>query len=128
MSNTKATTSMIEINGLSLSRWSSNYLLRPCKHLWQRLTRGFDDTETWSLDSSLAMLILPRLKAFRDCKRGTPCDTTPEQWNIIIDKMMYSFEYHCDEDRKYGRNTDEEYAKVEEGLKLFAEYYGHLWW
>ena len=30
----------------------------------QRLTRGFDDTEMWSLDCTIAEFIAPRLKVF----------------------------------------------------------------
>ena len=118
----------MKINGLSYDRWFYINAVRPCKHFWQRLTRGFDDSETWSLDSSLATHILPRLKRFREYHRGYPMSMTAESWNAVLDKMIFAFEYHCDEERKYGRNAPGEYEKVEEGLKLFAEYYGNLWW
>lgn len=32
----------------------------------QRLTRGFDDTEMWSLDCTIAAFIAPRLKVFKE--------------------------------------------------------------
>jgi hypothetical protein len=35
---------------------------RNTKFFWQRCRRGFDDSEAWSLDQSLARVILPRLK------------------------------------------------------------------
>lgn len=36
--------------------------------LWieQRATRGFDDTDLWSLDQTIARFLVSRLKAFRD--------------------------------------------------------------
>ena len=46
------------------------------KFLWQRWTRGFDDSETWSLYDTIARFILPRLKRFKEIADGTgsiPC-------------------------------------------------------
>src|SRR5688572_28721580 len=48
-------------------------IIRPIQFFWQRMTRGFDDSCTWSLDCHLAELILPRLKLFRKQEfRGAP--------------------------------------------------------
>jgi hypothetical protein len=103
---------------------------RSVKFLYQRLTRGWDDSVTWNLDGHLAELILPRLKRFKElnvhCWPGGDVET-PEDWHVILDKMIFAFEWHCDEDRKYGDFDEVEYGRVKEGLMLFAKYYGALW-
>lgn len=40
------------------------------KWLFQRLYRGFDDRQTWSLDWSLYVWLLPRLKRFKELNNG----------------------------------------------------------
>jgi len=57
---------------------------RSIKHFAQRRYRGFDDRETWSLDHTTAMILLPRLKAFRKNHYSYPPDLTPEE---CIDKI-----------------------------------------
>lgn len=41
-------------------------LKRQIKFFWQRLTRGFDDSVTWSLDITVAEFMLPRFKLYRE--------------------------------------------------------------
>lgn len=104
-------------------------LRRDVKFLWQRITRGFDDSETWSLDYSLAKIILPRLKRFRELDPCfIPTDMTHDEWNAILDKIIYAFEYAASDTRWEIGFGNEESARVDEGLKLFAKYYFAMWW
>ena len=81
--------------------------------------------ELWGLDYTIAKFVYPRLKAFKKI-----CDTYPsnlssfKEWQEILDKMILAFELLY-EDRLY---SDEEQIKINEGLKLFAEYYQCLWY
>lgn len=112
----------------------------------QRVERGFDDTECWNLDSTVARFILPRLIVFKENTIGYPgTDEVPtfEAWTEILDKMIFAFEHIVNEDKydderskKYGidwckshnmtkqengsylMETNKEY---EEKLKLFHE-------
>ena len=43
-----------------------------------------------------------------------------------MDTMIFSFEYYAKDEWK--PISDEDFKKVEEGMKLFGEYYGDLWW
>jgi hypothetical protein len=102
------------------------------KRYYQRLTRGFDYTEMWNLDHSIAKLVAPRLREFRDhytefktpsfCFEKDPnnpsglvddeagSEHAHKKWLTIIDQMLYSFEHlakECDwdlslEDMKVG--------------------------
>lgn len=114
----------------------------------QRAERGFDDSETWNLDHTIAVFVLPRLKAFKEVHCGSPCQPNKDcqlksigekEWNQILDKMIYAFEIHASEDMSFGYDLDhtdqekfsreykERMDKVSEGLKLFAKWYGNLW-
>ena len=103
---------------------------------YQRLVRGWDDSDTWSLDYALAKQILPRLRRFRDLRGGgvpsrlLPCDSdkaielAQAEWLAILDKMIAAFEY-CAGEGQWDSFGDPPY--VDEGLRLFAEYYRCLW-
>lgn len=91
----------------------------------QRIERGFDESELWSLDVTISKFISPRLKAFRDTAGGYPGDMTENEWIELLDKMILAFDLHAQCKVSY---TEEENEKIEEGLKLFAEYFGHLWY
>lgn len=105
-----------------------NLIKRACVFWWQRRTRGFDDSETWSMDQTLSIHILPRLKRFKQVNNGTPYGLTEEQWNEILDKMIYSFEFASNEDKYFYSHKQWEYDKFKEGIKLFAKYFSALWW
>lgn len=80
----------------------------------QRLTQGFDETETWCLHKTIAQFIVPRLISFRNNYPGVVKAKH-------IDKMLYAFEsiirgdIHGNED------------KIRKGLKSFRKYYLDLW-
>jgi len=93
----------------------------------QRAERGFDDTETWALDSVIARFITPRLKRFRELTIGHPGHLTMEQYCDILDEIIEAFEMISNRDDHVWLDTWNQ-AKVNKGLKLFAEYYFNLWW
>jgi hypothetical protein len=99
---------------------------RAVKHWWQRRQRGWDDSDTWSLDHSVAKLILPRLKRFREVTIGYPGQMSEQEWDAILLKMIAAFEFAASEERWSASHT--EYQKHQEGINLFAEYFWHLWW
>lgn len=99
---------------------------RDVRFLYQRLTRGWDDGDTFSLDASLAEVILPRLKRFKELNCCHPTDLAPEEWDTILDKMIAAFEFAASEERWLASPT--EYQKHQEGLDLFAQHYWSLWW
>lgn len=102
------------------------------------ITNGFFFEECWNLDMTLAALILPRLIHFRDNHSGTPSclleydefDHIKEEdgfkkWNEILDKMIWAFYLYISMDFLYW--TEEQKQQIDEGLKLFAEYFQSLW-
>jgi len=101
-------------------------LRRWFEFLYQRYTRGFDGSELWSLDHTIADFILPRLIAFKDSQVGYPRDLTEKKWDTILDKMIYAFEVKS---REYSDNepTEKDWEKYDEGMALFAKHFGSLW-
>lgn len=93
----------------------------------QRLENGFDESETWSLDSTIARFIYPRLKCFYNDGDifSHPGNLSSEEWEQIVEKMVKAFELIVTvEDLK---RTKEENAIIDEGLDLFKEYFFDLW-
>ena len=92
----------------------------------QRIERGFDDSETWSLFYTITKFILPRLKCFREVYAGYPGSTTSEEWKSILDKMIRAFELVLRDNSKWMDEAEEK--EYQEGMKLFSEWFRGLWW
>lgn len=99
-------------------------MLRKIKFFWQRLTRGFDDSETWSLDYTFFKWLLPRLKRFREVVNGYPSEITYDEWMKELDQAIADLEIIKD-DAGFGKEHDEAYARF---VKWFTHRLGHLWW
>jgi hypothetical protein len=98
---------------------------RSLRFWWQRRTRGWDDSDTWSLDSSLAALIAPRIRRFKELNNGHPCDLTEQEWDAHLDAMARAFDLTR---KDWSERTGEEDAAIKRGLRLFAVYFQALWW
>jgi hypothetical protein len=114
------------------------------------------DYDTWNLDHTLALVIAPALKKFRefDCgyhvignedvseelhtSENYGYHTTDEEdekrsakWNYVLDEMVWAFDTIIGEDNdEMNYTTEEEKARQERvanGLRLFAKYYRALW-
>lgn len=93
-----------------------------------------NDSELWDLDVTLAEYILPRLKKFREMRRlSHPQEfTNVNEWNDVLDKMIYSFQSVCDNNGIFCSISDSKYengdkGRYQEGMDLFAKYYSDLW-
>ena len=89
----------------------------------QRAERGFDNTELWNLDVSIARFVLPRLKAFAEDLHGYPADLTEETWKAELNKMIAAFELSTE----VFSPTDEQSVAIEAGLDSFREHFHSLW-
>ena len=95
---------------------------RKLKFLYQRIVRGWDDSETWSLDYTIAKFTLPRLKRFKELNGSYPHQLSMKEWDAILDDIIYVFEAYkednidgCDQDRR------------KKGLEYFGKYFSSLW-
>lgn len=99
--------------------------MRKIKFFFQRLIRGWDDSETWSLDITIANFVLPRLIRFKELKQGHPPNITNDEWDEILDKIILSFEYHASHSKFIIKLQD--YPEPKEGMILFGQYFIYLW-
>ena len=97
---------------------------RKIKFFWQRLTRGFDDSETWSLDYTFFNWLLPRLKRFREVSCAHPCDMTYEEWIKELDDAIDDLKI-LKESIGFGEEYEEAYERF---VEWFAKRLHHLWW
>ena len=106
--------------------------------------------DTWSMDCTLAMIIHPMLVQLKATQHGHPSNLTEQEWDQILDEMIWAFEQKCrdhweddyygdyDEDQKNGpmvgsfKWIDHEGLKTHQermsnGFRLFGKYYESLW-
>lgn len=93
---------------------------------YERKTKGYDRSELWSLDSTIAKFIAPRLRDFADDHCGYPaCFKDEKEWDKILGKMATAFELLSSD--KFIFLTKEQNNQVEEGLDLFRKWFRNLW-
>jgi hypothetical protein len=86
------------------------------------------------LYSTIGQFILPRLIRFKNINSGFPIGLTSEEWDSIIDEMIFAFDWslYYDEKPEYTELPDSQQKKnwrrSDKGLKLFTKYFRHLWW
>lgn len=91
----------------------------------QRVDRGFDDSETWSLRDTIANFIIPRLEEFEKITDGM-FDISPK----VIKKRKKFLKALKLIARDEGACifTKKEQKQVNKGLKAFPEIFMSLWW
>jgi len=61
---------------------------------YQVLRYGVSDRECWKLSDTFTDLILPRLKRYKKMNRSSfPYGLTEEEWETILDEIIWTFEY-----------------------------------
>lgn len=96
------------------------------KYTQQRLERGFDNSELWNLEGTIAKFIAPRIRAFyEDAKQGSyrPDGISREEWLDALRKISEGFELMALDREK----TEYEEAVECEALGLFSDYFFTLW-
>lgn len=110
--------------------WWSTYLYKWFGYTrTQKISVKIDKWDTWSMDHTLAPIILPMLKQLKETKHGAPyvdledvpkelqpkkqtkkqkvngeTDSTHfERWDWVLDEMIYAFDCKANEDDVYVR-------------------------
>jgi len=94
-----------------------------------------DKYDTWGMDTTLALIIVPMLKQLKATKHGVPYDLTEAEWNVILDEMIWAFNEistGLNEDEFFDTGIDWDGLKVyneriDNGTALFGKYYRALW-
>jgi len=106
----------------------------------QKVKVHIDRWDTWSMDNTLALIVLPMLKQLKETKHGAPyvdpkdvpkelqpkkqtkkqkdngeTDSTHfERWDWVLDEMIYAFDCKANKDDVYMRFEDKEEMKAEQ--------------
>jgi len=110
------------------------FVKREIRYFFQRLRRGWDDSETWNLDKEISEFIYPRLKRYFEVtitappyEDGNLKQLSDEEWKEIQDKILFAFnEIRLEGEDPYG--FDKDWDKIKEGLDLFHKYRNTFWW
>lgn len=110
----------------------------------QQVDVHIDDWDAYSADYTLAYVIHPVLVKLKESNKGFPYGLTIQEWDEILDKMIYAFYIkcnffdtsdacaeHCDGDITCDECKEccaEVSKKMKEGFELFGKYYEDLWW
>ncbi len=97
--------------------------------------------ETLDLDCNIAKYVLPRLKMYKKLTIAYPGygeANTPEKWDALLDKMIWSFEQVANDyeiyvsinfkDSDWMDKYNELNDKIQEGLTLFTKWFRYLGW
>lgn len=116
----------------------------------QAIAKSLNVEELYDLDVTIARFILPRLMVFKEhCERTPRLNMPREEWNEILDKMIYAFDriaMQTEEDtpeyKAYikaiwnnemdlvdlKRAAKASLKPIAEGLSLYHKYFRSLWW
>lgn len=107
------------------------YLICRWFRLWkQRQIRGWDDSETWSLDSTFTSFMLPRLKKYQEFSEEilADIDFLNELEKIIFALEVHDHQYDFDHPLHYNNLSKEDQDRVEEGFEALGRNFRRLWW
>jgi len=95
----------------------------------QRKERGFDDSELWSLDCTIANFIIPRLEKFYEISDEVSIKCYPPQKRFLkqIDCILVAMKL-ITRDNGARNFTDDEQERVQKGLKTLSKIFLGLWW
>lgn len=95
------------------------------KFVQQRIERGFDDSETWSLRDTIGNFVLPRLRVFRQKIGENIIDT--DDFYVKVDRMIRALELLVRDQGRFELSEDE-MKEYDEGMKSFSENFLRLSW
>lgn len=97
----------------------------------QRFENGFDDTETWHLDRTFALFMIPRLKRFLEVNNGIPNGETEESYNNKIKFIIEAFEDFYATDKYYKSEMPEReelISRAKQAVEYLSKLWFELWW
>ena len=123
--------------------WHS-FIVKCRKLKWrcQRFIRGWADEDTWDIDWWFIKTLSPMLKKFKEDNDSNPFKFSEEEWDTILDNMIYYLEGMNEEgavNQLYsdGANlTVDDYKEISNHMaeskqkffELFVQYFYDLWW
>ena len=90
---------------------------------------GFSETDTWDLYGWFSETMVYMLREFKQAKTSHPENLTPEEWDVILERMIFCFS----EINRLSDTWDDKKIEYREKLKnevfeLLRKYFENLWW
>lgn len=131
--------------------------MKEIKDLIFKLKHGFWRSDLWNLDYTIAKFVYPRLKYFveqgtvgscvtnlkflKQCglkpfKKDNKGDYIHKNWKLVLNEILFAFDYFANDKEldEMSKIKDGDYTKywkieqrVQNGFKLFGEYFKGLW-
>lgn len=108
-------------------------LLYEIKYGFQRMFRGYDDREVFSLDFGFIDKYTEILQQFKENTVGYPPDISEQEWNRILDRMIFlllEIQNMYDEVDVDNYDVSQEIIvkDKDEFFHLFSKYFFNLWY
>lgn len=116
-------------------KWVDDFLISIYNIRTRKIKIKIDPYDTWNMDHTLSLIIVPMLKQMKETKHGYPDvdkEDAPDQllkedrWNYVLDEMIFAHESVLNqwEDTDFDEIKEK---RVQRGLELFGKYYRSLW-
>lgn len=143
----------VKIGKYPTHRWYHNFLYKLGIKNEPKVSVHIDDFDTWSMDHTLAYIIVPMLKQLKETKQGAPyvyLEDVPSElrptkeeltltgtvetdskffdcWNWVLDEMIFAFESkHNDwEEQFHSGEVDRVFKDLEKGCTEWLEVPSH---
>lgn len=102
---------------------------RNLKLFKERVKNGFDASDLYSMDYTIAKTLLPKMiEKFRDTTHSYPSNISHEEWKEILTKLIWFFNEILNNYSTDNSENDSEYNKhLNECTELFIKYFTSLW-
>lgn len=112
------------------------------KFCYQRIKYGWCERDSWGIDMWFLEVMPQILQCLRDNRHGYPGTMTSEEWDEILDELIFNLreanEETCSQINQYDifdKNFLNRYKEIDEyrnkckdrALYLFNEFFWHLW-
>ena len=93
----------------------------------QREKFGFDDTETWHLDRTMALFLIPRLRRFLQVNNGISIGETAESYDEKLRFIISAFENYYSTNKYYDSVDCKERERLTKDVRQAVDYLSKLW-
>lgn len=108
-----------------------NYKSTQERYSNQRIENGFDDTETWHVDRTMALFLIPRLKRFMEVNNGIANGETAESYDEKLRFIIKAFENYYATDKYYNNCAGDRETLVKDvrqAVDYLSDLWFELWW
>lgn len=99
------------------------------KEFFERGKKGYATVDIWNIDTWFLDTIIPMLKHFRKYHAGFPQDMENEEWEKILDEMIYCFENStldsierkCNLEWEEYQKTTKDKSKTDKEIRQYRE-------